>query len=64
MSIATFLLVLTLPVAGVAGYAIRAYIGRVKLNSAEAKSHRIIQDSIKEAEAKRKSFSSRQKTSF
>ncbi len=54
MSIATFLLVLTLPVAGVAGYAIRAYIGRVKLNSAEAKSHRIIQDSIKEAEAKRK----------
>ncbi len=54
MSIATFLLVLSLPVAGAAGYLARSYIGKVKLNSAEAQSRRIIQDSIKEAEAKRK----------
>ncbi len=54
MGIGTLLLVLSIPVVGVAGFLVRAYIGRIKLNSAEVQSRRIIQDSIKEAEAKRK----------
>ena len=54
MDILTILLVLALPAAGAAGFGIRSYLGRLKLNSAEAQSRRIIQDSIKEAEAKRK----------
>ncbi len=54
MDILTILLVLALPVAGAAGFGIRSYLGRLKLNSAEAQSRRLIQDSIKEAEAKRK----------
>jgi ribonucrease Y len=54
MSLSTLLLVLSLPVAGAAGFFIRAYIGKVKLNSAEIQSRKIVQDSIKEAEAKRK----------
>ncbi len=54
MNVTTFLLILSLPVAGVLGFLVRAYLGRLKLNSAEAQSHRILQDTIKEAEAKRK----------
>lgn len=50
----TIILIIALPVAGILGYGIRAYLGRVKLSSAEAKSHRILQDAIKEAENKRK----------
>jgi ribonuclease Y len=50
----TIVLIIALPVAGILGYALRAYFGRIKLNSAEAKSHRIIQDALKEAETKRK----------
>ena len=50
----TIILICALPVAGILGYALRAYFGRIKLNSAEAKSHRIVQDALKEAENKRK----------
>ena len=50
----TIILAAALPVAGILGYALRAYFGKIKLNSAEAKSHRIIQDALKEAENKRK----------
>ncbi len=39
---------------GAAGYGVRAYIGKIKLSSAEAKSQRIVQDAVKEAENKRK----------
>jgi len=50
----TIILIIALPVAGILGFAIRAYLGSIKLNSAEAKSHRILQDAVKEAENKRK----------
>ncbi|HPX91460.1 MAG TPA: ribonuclease Y [Spirochaetota bacterium] len=50
----TIFLILALPVTGFLGYALRAYLGRIKLNSAEARSHRIVQDALKEAENKRK----------
>ncbi|HOO71181.1 MAG TPA: ribonuclease Y [Spirochaetota bacterium] len=50
----TIILIIALPVAGVIGYGVRAYLGKIKLSSAEAKSHRILQDAIKEAENKRK----------
>jgi len=50
----TILLITALPVVGAAGYAVRAYLGKIKLNSAEAQSHRIVQDAVREAEAKRK----------
>lgn len=48
------ILICALPVTAVIGYAIRSYLGRIKLNSAESKSHRILQDAIKDAENKRK----------
>lgn len=48
------ILIIALPVTGILGYALRAYFGRIKLNSAEARSHRIVQDALKEAENKRK----------
>ena len=48
------ILICALPVAIVLGYAVRAYLGKIKLNSAEARSHRVIQDALKEAESKRK----------
>lgn len=48
------ILIIALPVFGILGYALRAYMGRIKLNSAEARSHRIVQDALKEAENKRK----------
>jgi len=48
------LLVLAIPCAGIAGYGIRAYMGKIKLSSAEAQSQRIIQDSIRDAENKRR----------
>ncbi|HNU90845.1 MAG TPA: ribonuclease Y [Spirochaetota bacterium] len=54
MSISTLLLILSLPVAGAAGFLARAYIGRVKLTSAEARAHRLVQDAVRDAEAKRK----------
>ncbi len=55
MDTGTILLIVAISfVVGIAGYVLRAYIGRVKLNSAEAQSRRILQDAIKEAEAKRK----------
>jgi len=50
----TIILICALPVVGILGYATRAYFGRIKLNSAEAKSHRIVQDALKDAENKRK----------
>ena len=50
----TIVLIIALPVVAILGYGVRAYIGRMKLSSAEAKSHRILQDAIKEAENKRK----------
>lgn len=50
----TIILIVAIPVAGLTGYAMRAYLGKIKLNSSEAKSHRIVQDAIKEAENKRK----------
>ncbi len=50
----TIVLAVSLPVAGILGYALRAYFGKIKLNSAEARSHRIVQDALKEAENKRK----------
>ncbi len=54
MNVGTILLIAALPVTGIAGYAIRAYLGKIKLNSAEFQSHRIVQDAIKDAESKRK----------
>jgi ribonuclease Y len=50
----TIILIALLPVAGVAGFAVRAYLGKIKLSSAESKSQRIISDALKEAEHKRK----------
>ncbi len=50
----TIILIIALPLVGALGYGARAYLGRIKLNSSEAKSHRILQDAIKEAENKRK----------
>jgi ribonuclease Y len=47
-------LLIALPITGIAGYIFRSYIGRVRLNSSEAQSHRILQDALKEAESKRK----------
>lgn len=52
--VTTIILAAALPVAGILGYALRSYFGKIKLNSAEARSHRIIQDALKEAENKRK----------
>ncbi len=50
----TVVLAILVPVAGVLGYALRAYFGKVKLNSAEAKAQRIVKDALKEAESNRK----------
>ncbi len=50
----TIILAIALPFVAAGGFAVRSYIGKVKLNSAEAKSQRIIQDALKEAENKRK----------
>lgn len=54
MCTTTILLIIALPLAAIAGYAVRAYLGRIKLTSAESQSQRIIQDAIREAEARRK----------
>jgi len=55
MSVTTIILLIALPVIGfTSGYLLRAYFGRLKLSSAESKSHRILQDAQKEAENKRK----------
>lgn len=50
----TIILICAIPFALLLGYAVRAYMGKVRLNSAEARSHRIIQDSMRDAENKRK----------
>jgi ribonuclease Y len=52
--ILTIILIAALPLMAVLGFATRAYLGKIKLSSAEAKSQRIIQDAIKEAENKRR----------
>jgi ribonuclease Y len=54
MSVLTILLIVALPLAAVSGYLFRAYIGKIKLTTAEAQSRKIIQDAVKEAESKRK----------
>lgn len=54
MKIEIILLIVVIPVAAVLGYLLRSYFGKVKLNSAESQSQRIIQDAIKDAESKRK----------
>lgn len=48
------ILAVSIPLAGVLGYALRAYLGKIKLNSAEAKSQRILNEAHKESENKRK----------
>lgn len=50
----TTILICAIPFALVIGYALRANIGKRRLTSAEAKSHRIIQEAMRDAEAKRK----------
>ena len=50
----TIILAICLPVFAVLGYGARSYLGKIKLNSSEAKSQRIIQDALKDAENKRK----------
>ena len=50
----TIILIICLPIVGILGYVVRAYIGKIKLNSSESKSQRILQDALKEAENKRK----------
>lgn len=54
MNTETLLLILALPVVGTLGYAVKAYLGRIKLSSADIKAKKIIEEAIKEAEAKRK----------
>ncbi|HPB82065.1 MAG TPA: ribonuclease Y [Spirochaetota bacterium] len=54
MAIQTILLIAALPVVGIMGYAVRAYLGKIKLNSAEVQASRIVQDAVREAEARRK----------
>jgi ribonucrease Y len=54
MDIKTVLLILALPVIGTFGYFIKAYIGKIKLTSAETRSQKIIEEAIRDAEAKRK----------
>jgi ribonuclease Y len=55
MTTSIIILLIVLPVCGIlAGIAARAYYGRINLSSAEAKSQRIIQDALKDAENKRK----------
>jgi len=48
------LLIALIPLSLIIGYLVRSYVGRLKLNSAESRAKRIIQDSMKEAEANRK----------
>jgi len=54
VTILEIILLGSLPVVALLGYFARAQIGRLQLNSAESKSHRIVKDAIKEAETKRK----------
>lgn len=54
MTMLTIILIIALPIAGVLGFAIRAYLGKIQLNSAEVKAQRIQQDAVKDAENKRK----------
>ena len=48
------ILIASLPIAGLLGFAVRAYLGKIKLNSVEAKAQRILQEVQKEAETKKK----------
>ena len=54
MDLQTLLLILALPVAGTLGYALKAYLGKIKLSSAEIKSKKIVEEATREATAKRK----------
>ena len=54
MDLKLILLILALPVVGILGFAIKAYLGKIKLTSAETKSQKIIEEAVREAEAKRK----------
>ena len=55
MTMLTIILLVIFPILGIlAGIAARSYYGRINLSSAEAKSQRIIQDALKDAENKRK----------
>ncbi|HNR87629.1 MAG TPA: ribonuclease Y [Spirochaetota bacterium] len=55
MELTTLLLIIVLSImSGIAGFALRAYLGKIKLSSAESRSIRIVQDAVKEADAKRK----------
>ena len=54
MDIQTLLLILALPVVGTLGYALKAYLGKIQLSSAEIKSKKIVEEATREAEAKRK----------
>jgi ribonucrease Y len=54
MTIQVIILLILLPIVAVISYFARAQIGRLQLNSAESKSHRIVKDAIKEAETTRK----------
>lgn len=54
MGIGVILLMCALPVAAALGYGVRSYLGRIKLSSSEARSQRIVEDAVRDAEAKRK----------
>ncbi len=55
MTMLMIVLLIVLPILGIlAGIAARSYYGKINLSSAEAKSQRIIQDALKDAENKRK----------
>ena len=54
MDIKIIIIIVSFPVSALIGYTLRAYIGRLKLHSAESRSHRILKDAVKDAESKRK----------
>ena len=54
MNITILLLIIALPVTGILGYVLKAYLGKIQLTSSEAKSVKIVEEAIREAEAKRK----------
>jgi ribonucrease Y len=54
VNLLTILLIIALPAAGILGFAVKAYLGKIKLTSAETKSQKIIEEAVKDAEAKRK----------
>ena len=54
MSPGIIILIIALPVSGILGFILKAYLGKIKLTSAETKSQKIVDEAIREAEAKRK----------